>query len=123
MNRPLRRVAGACAVLLVLLLINLNYLQVYKADDYRTDPRNIRVLLEEYSRQRGAIVVGNDPVAISKATKPTSHGRAGSVGDHKRLTCASCSDSPGARRTLVPIKARGIRDADGAVSLRVADCT
>jgi peptidoglycan glycosyltransferase len=68
MNRPLRRVAGACAVLLVLLLLNLNYLQVYKADDYRTDPRNIRVLLEEYSRQRGAIVVGNDPIAISKAT-------------------------------------------------------
>jgi peptidoglycan glycosyltransferase len=67
-NRPLRRVATACFVLLVLLLINLNYLQVIKANDYRTDPRNVRVLLEEYSRQRGAILVGNDPIVMSKAT-------------------------------------------------------
>jgi peptidoglycan glycosyltransferase len=68
MNRPLRRVAAACAVLLVLLLINLNYLQVIKANDYRTDPRNVRVLLEEYNHQRGAILVGNQPIALSKAT-------------------------------------------------------
>jgi peptidoglycan glycosyltransferase len=67
-NRPLRRVATACCVLLVLLLVNLNYLQVIKANNYRTDPRNVRVLLEEYSRQRGAILVGNEPIVISKAT-------------------------------------------------------
>jgi len=68
MNRPLRRVAAACGVLMVVLLLNLNFLQVIKANDYRTDPRNSRVLLEEYDRERGAILVGNEPIAISKAT-------------------------------------------------------
>jgi len=68
MNRPLRRVAAACGLLMVLLLVNLNYLQVVRADHYRTDPRNVRVLLEEYNRQRGAIIVGNEPIALSKAT-------------------------------------------------------
>ncbi|HEY2831497.1 MAG TPA: penicillin-binding protein 2 [Sporichthyaceae bacterium] len=68
MNRPLRRVAVACGVLMVVLLLNLNFLQVIKANDYRTDPRNSRVLLEEYDRERGAILVGNEPIVISKAT-------------------------------------------------------
>jgi len=53
---------------MVVLLLNLNFLQVIKANDYRTDPRNSRVLLEEYDRERGAILVGNEPIAISKAT-------------------------------------------------------
>ena len=46
MNRPLRRVAAACGLLMVLLLLNLNFIQVIKAEDYRNDPRNARVLLE-----------------------------------------------------------------------------
>jgi penicillin-binding protein A len=68
LNRPLRRVAVACGLLMVVLLLNLNFLQVIKANDYRTDPRNSRVLLEEYDRERGAILVGNEPIVTSKAT-------------------------------------------------------
>ena len=68
MNRPLRRVAAACGLLMVVLLLNLNFIQVIKAQDYRTDPRNARVLLDEYDRERGAILVGNDPIAMSKPT-------------------------------------------------------
>lgn len=68
MNRPLRRVAAACGLLMVLLLLNLNFIQVIKAEDYRNDPRNARVLLEEYDRERGAILVGNDQIARSEAT-------------------------------------------------------
>jgi peptidoglycan glycosyltransferase len=67
-NRPLRRVAAACGVLMVVLLLQLNFLQVIKANDYRTDPRNSRVLLEEYDRERGVILVGNEAIATSKAT-------------------------------------------------------
>jgi hypothetical protein len=33
MNRPLRRVAAACGLLMVLLLLNLNFIQVIKADE------------------------------------------------------------------------------------------
>ena len=57
MNRPLRRVAVACLVLFGLLLVNVNWVQVVKADTYRDDPRNSRVLLRTYERERGAIAV------------------------------------------------------------------
>ncbi|MET7990576.1 penicillin-binding transpeptidase domain-containing protein [Amycolatopsis sp. NPDC005232] len=56
MNTPLRKVGMAMLVMIVLLLANDTYIQVVKADDYRTDPRNQRVLYDEYSRQRGQIV-------------------------------------------------------------------
>lgn len=58
MNRPLRRVALACLVLFGLLLGQANWVQVVKAKEYRNDPRNQRVLLRTYDRERGAIVVG-----------------------------------------------------------------
>ncbi|MGH3998147.1 MAG: penicillin-binding transpeptidase domain-containing protein, partial [Pseudonocardiaceae bacterium] len=68
MNTPLRRVALAVMVMFVLLLANATYIQVVSADTYRTDPRNRRVLLDEYSRQRGQIVAGGLPVASSVET-------------------------------------------------------
>ena len=57
MNRPIRRVGAAIGILLLALLINLNFVQVYKADSYRNNPGNRRILLDEYGRQRGTIVV------------------------------------------------------------------
>jgi penicillin-binding protein A len=67
-NTPLRRVALAVMVMIVLLLANATFVQVIKADDYRADPRNARVLIEEYSRQRGQIVAEGNPLALSKET-------------------------------------------------------
>jgi peptidoglycan glycosyltransferase len=55
-NTPLRKVGVAMLVMVTLLLVNATYIQVVKADDYRADSRNQRVLLDEYSRQRGQIV-------------------------------------------------------------------
>lgn len=49
------------------LLINLNYVQVVKSQSYRDNPGNRRVLLDEYSRQRGSIVV--DGVAVADSVK------------------------------------------------------
>jgi len=57
-NRPLRRVAIACLVLFGLLLGQANWVQAVKGKDYRNDPRNQRVLLRTYDRERGAILVG-----------------------------------------------------------------
>ncbi|MDT7572299.1 MAG: penicillin-binding protein [Actinomycetota bacterium] len=72
MNSPLRRVAIACLVLFGLLLINVNYVQVVKADSYRNDNRNARGLLRSYSHERGPIVLsaggGANAVALDKAT-------------------------------------------------------
>jgi peptidoglycan glycosyltransferase len=72
-NRPLRRVALACLVLFGLLLGQANWVQVVKAKQYRNDPRNQRVLLRTYDRQRGAIVVGtgSDRFAVAQSVATT----------------------------------------------------
>jgi peptidoglycan glycosyltransferase len=49
-------------VMVVMLLGNATYIQVVKADSYRNDSRNARVLYDEYSRQRGQIVAENGVV-------------------------------------------------------------
>jgi len=72
MNAPLRKVALACMLLFGLLLINVNYVQVVKADSYRNDTRNARGLLRSYSHARGPIVLstggGASAVALDKGT-------------------------------------------------------
>ncbi|MGC0366769.1 peptidoglycan glycosyltransferase [Rhodococcus sp. 27YEA15] len=68
MNTPLRRVAMAVMVMVVALLANATYVQVIKADDLRNDPRNSRILLDEYSRQRGQISASGQVLASSQAT-------------------------------------------------------
>jgi penicillin-binding protein A len=69
MNTPLRRVGLAMLVMIGLLLANATYIQVVKADDYRNDARNQRVLLEEYARQRGRIITSDELIIANvKAT-------------------------------------------------------
>jgi len=67
-NAPVRRVAIAVLVLFGLLIANANYVQVFEGDKLRTDPGNTRVLLDEYERQRGSIVVEGGLVADSRLT-------------------------------------------------------
>ena len=68
MNRPVRRVALAMLVLFGLLIANANYVQVFEGDKLRSDPGNTRVLLDEYERQRGTLVVEGAPIAESVKT-------------------------------------------------------
>jgi peptidoglycan glycosyltransferase len=68
-NAPLRRVAISVLVLFTLLILNVNYIQVVRADKLRADPGNTRVLAEEYGRARGSIVVDGTEIATSVRTK------------------------------------------------------
>ncbi|EUA43649.1 penicillin-binding protein A [Mycobacterium xenopi 3993] len=68
MNASLRRVSVTVMALIVLLLLNATFTQVFTADGLRADPRNQRVLLDEYSRQRGQITAGGQLLAYSVAT-------------------------------------------------------
>jgi peptidoglycan glycosyltransferase len=72
-NRPLRRIASACLVLFAMLLVQANWVQVVKAKDYRNDPRNKRVLLRTYDRERGPIVIGTgkNREAVAKSVPTT----------------------------------------------------
>jgi peptidoglycan glycosyltransferase len=67
-NTPLRRVSLVVMGLIVLLLGQATWVQVVKADDYKANPYNQRVLLDEYSRQRGQISAGGDVLAASVPT-------------------------------------------------------
>jgi peptidoglycan glycosyltransferase len=64
-NKPIRTIATFCLLLFLALMINATYLQYYKAGALDNDPRNRRVIVASYSRERGAILVGRDPVAES----------------------------------------------------------
>src|ERR1700746_3127050 len=68
MNASLRRISMTVMALIVLLLLNATMTQVFAADALRADPRNQRVLLDEYSRQRGQIIAGAQLLAYSVAT-------------------------------------------------------
>ncbi|MFT3660588.1 MAG: penicillin-binding transpeptidase domain-containing protein [Gordonia sp. (in: high G+C Gram-positive bacteria)] len=62
MNRPIQRASLAVIAIIVLLLGNATYVQVFKADSLRNDSRNARVLFDEYSRQRGMIVAADGTI-------------------------------------------------------------
>lgn len=69
MNASLRRISVTVMALIVLLLLNATMTQVFTADGLRADPRNQRILLDEYSRQRGQITAGGQLLAYSVATE------------------------------------------------------
>ncbi|GAA4053021.1 penicillin-binding protein 2 [Streptomyces shaanxiensis] len=58
MNKPLRRIAIFCGILMLALLIRANWLQYLEADELATDDNNRRVLINQYSVPRGDIIVG-----------------------------------------------------------------
>jgi peptidoglycan glycosyltransferase len=70
-NAPLRKVAISVLVLFTLLIVNVNIIQVVRADSLRKNERNTRQLIEEYSRPRGAIVVAGNEIASSVPTDDT----------------------------------------------------
>ena len=65
MNAAIRRVAVAAMIMVVALLLQLTWVQVFRADELRADSRNTRMLLDEYSRQRGQITAGGRVLAMS----------------------------------------------------------
>jgi peptidoglycan glycosyltransferase len=74
MNAPLRRVGIIVMILFGLLFANLNWVQAYKADEYRNNPYNSgRVQVAEYQRERGPVVVGRE--AVVAATSVETDGR------------------------------------------------
>ncbi|HZD37844.1 MAG TPA: penicillin-binding protein 2 [Actinomycetes bacterium] len=69
MNGQIRRVAVVVMAGFMLLFAAPFYWQVLAADRLNNDPRNGRVLVKEYSIERGQMVLPNgSPVARSKAT-------------------------------------------------------
>jgi peptidoglycan glycosyltransferase len=68
LNRPIRVVSIFSLLLFLALMANATYLQYVHAGALGSDPRNRRVIEAAFSRERGAILVGRDPIAESKRT-------------------------------------------------------
>lgn len=66
MNRPIRTLSVGCLILFVALMLNLTYVQFFKASWYNNRADNRRVTEEAYSQQRGDILVGKKAIATSK---------------------------------------------------------
>ena len=75
MNHSLRRVALVLFVLFGALFVNLNYLQVLRADDLADDNRNTRGLIREYEFQRGSMLVGRGDAQTEVARSVATQGR------------------------------------------------
>jgi peptidoglycan glycosyltransferase len=67
-TRPIRRIGAVLSLLFLAILINLTVIQVFQAHDIRARSGNTRILLQDYRKQRGPIVVGSIPVADSIPT-------------------------------------------------------
>lgn len=68
MNKPLRRVAVFCGLLVMALLVRVNWIQFVQADELRTHEDNRRVAIERYAHPRGNIIVGDKAVTGSTET-------------------------------------------------------
>ncbi|MFD5080635.1 peptidoglycan D,D-transpeptidase FtsI family protein [Streptomyces sp. NPDC058371] len=66
MNKPLRRIAIFCGLLVLALLARDNWLQYVQADSLKDDPKNRRVAIERYATPRGNIIVDGESITGSK---------------------------------------------------------
>ncbi|MFJ5260695.1 peptidoglycan D,D-transpeptidase FtsI family protein [Streptomyces sp. NPDC088387] len=69
MNKPLRRIAIFCGLLVLTLLIRDNFLQYVQADELASDPKNRRVAIERYASPRGNIIVDGKAITGFRKAK------------------------------------------------------
>ncbi|MFE1844217.1 MULTISPECIES: penicillin-binding protein 2 [unclassified Streptomyces] len=68
MNKPLRRIAIFCGLLMLALMIRDNWLQYVQADALQKNEKNRRIAIERYAQPRGDIIVDGKPITGSKRT-------------------------------------------------------
>jgi peptidoglycan glycosyltransferase len=68
-NKPLRRIALFCGLLVLTLLIRDNWLQYVQADELKEDEHNRRVAIERYATPRGDIIVDGKAITGHTTTE------------------------------------------------------
>ncbi|MCU1426767.1 MAG: cell division protein FtsI/penicillin-binding protein 2 [Actinomycetia bacterium] len=70
MNRGIRRVGTGILVLFLAIVGQLTYLQVFRSNDLKNNPNNVRAFIRDINRPRGPIITADGAiVADSKPTK------------------------------------------------------
>ncbi|WP_109472655.1 peptidoglycan D,D-transpeptidase FtsI family protein [Ornithinimicrobium cavernae] len=68
MNSPIRKLAVVVSLMFAALLVATTWIQFFQAETLRETAGNRRTLLQEYGRDRGAILVQGTPIAESEPT-------------------------------------------------------
>ncbi|WP_419996308.1 peptidoglycan D,D-transpeptidase FtsI family protein [Streptomyces boninensis] len=69
MNRPLRRIAVFCGLLVLALLARVTWVQFAQGDALARDPDNRRVKIAAFAEPRGNIIVGGEAITGSAPTR------------------------------------------------------
>jgi cell division protein FtsI/penicillin-binding protein 2 len=70
-NKPLRRIAIFCGLLVFALMVRDNWLQYVRADELNSNKYNKRVEIERYAHERGNIIVDGKAITGSAETEDT----------------------------------------------------
>lgn len=73
MNKPLRRIAIFCGLLVFALLIRDNWIQYVRADELKDDKFNRRVTIERYATPRGDIIVDGKSITGSTTSNSSDY--------------------------------------------------
>lgn len=65
MNKELRRVSLVLVLMFTTLFLSTSIIQVFAVDDLKNDSRNVRVLYDSFSTERGPILIDGVPIAES----------------------------------------------------------
>ena len=65
MNKELKRVSAVLLIMFLALFTSSSVIQVFAVDSLKADHRNVRVLYDSFSTERGAILVNDVPIAES----------------------------------------------------------
>ncbi|WP_207455444.1 peptidoglycan D,D-transpeptidase FtsI family protein [Herbiconiux sp. SYSU D00978] len=65
MNKELKRVSFAVLAMFLALFLSTTTISVFQRETLQSDGRNVRVLYDSYSTQRGSILVNGEPIAQS----------------------------------------------------------
>ena len=104
MNKQIRRLAVALIVCFTILFVQLNVIQVVKADDYNTRSDNTRAVVRDFSRPRGRIVSA-DGVVLAQSVP------SGDKFKYQRQYPHGRPVRRGHRLLLVPVRHRRRREA------------
>lgn len=68
MNTPVRRLATVIALMFLALMVSTTSIQFVQAGSLNADSRNVRMIYNEFGRDRGPIIVDGDTIAHSTPT-------------------------------------------------------
>ena len=83
MNRQIRRLGAAMLVLFAALFVQLNVVQVLRADEYADHPENRRAVTRDYFRPRGQIVSADGTVLARSVEQEGKEARTREYPEHE----------------------------------------